>query len=368
VTEGDGVTTEQESEPTAADEETWRPSRRAKVAALVLSVLLVAGITVGIVVINHNQDAPVDAVRAYVDAIARGDASAANAMVDPERFDDGVDPDLLTDEVLGSAKQRITVEDVSLGFDANLSADVVDVQVTYKLGKFGATVLLRAQRAGTTLGVLKNWRVIDPLLVPVRLETNEPEFDTASLGAATVPVGGPVSDGWPERRSFVYPAVYELRGHHSRYLTAGPAEVVATGRVAYDARPANIDEQLAHAALQYQATPELGDEVTTRLTDHVTACVAAAPKVPGDCPWELDAYADFGTGIKLVGRPVVDHLTAYPDEYRRDGKTKPSLRFTGEGQFSYVDEEGEPDETTFFAYGRVVVTPDDDLTVTFSRS
>jgi hypothetical protein len=364
VTEGDGVSTEQEGEPAAAAEEQWRPTRRAKIAALVLSVLLVAGITVTIVVINRNQDAPVDTVRAYVDAIARGDASAANAMVDPERFGDGVDPDLLTNEVLGSAKRRITVEDVSLGFDANLSADVVDVRVTYQLDEHEAIVTLRAQRAGTTLGVLKNWRVIDPLLVPVHVETNQPQLETAPLGDATIPVGGPVSDGWPERRSFVYPAVYELRGHDSRYLTAGPTEVVATNNAIYDARPANVDDQLARAALLYQATPELHDEVTTRLTDHVTACVAAAPKVPGDCPWELDAYADSATGTKLVGRPVVDHLAPNPVEHRRDG-TEPSLSFTAEGQFSYVDEE---EETTFFAYGRVVVTPDDDLTVTFTRS
>ncbi|MGH3758718.1 hypothetical protein [Actinophytocola sp.] len=61
----------------------WRPGR-AMIG--VLAVLVAVGVTAGILVTNlaeDDDDALVAAVRAYVDAIARGDASRANAMVDP---------------------------------------------------------------------------------------------------------------------------------------------------------------------------------------------------------------------------------------------------------------------------------------------
>lgn len=367
------MTTEQDTaseEPTAAEaEERWRPTRRSRIAALVLAVLLVAGITGGVIVMSHNESAPLDAVRAYVDAIARGDASAANAMVDPERLKQDVDPDLLTDKVLSSAKRRITVEDVRLGIDENLSADVVEVEVDYRLGDLGATATLRAERSDSTLGVLHDWRVIDPLLAPVYLETNEPRLETATLGGTTVPVGGPASDGWPERRFFVYPAVYEVHGHDSSYLKSEPAEVVVTGDD-FQVRTITTNkkgEPLTRSWVYYEATSELGDEVSTRLDKHLRACVAAAPKVPGNCPWVLDAYASFATGITLDGRPTLESIESYQVEYRPDGKIVPSLRFTAHGQFSYNNEDGERKQQPFPTYGRVVVTPDDDLTVTFTQ-
>jgi hypothetical protein len=342
----------------------WRPSRRARISALVLAVLLVAGVTGGILVTNHNSDAPVAVVRAYVEAIARGDAATANRLVDPRRYGDGVDPALLTDKVLRSAKQRITVGEVKLAYDADLSGDAVDVQVEYALGaKFRASMLLRVERAGTTAGVLHDWRVIDPLLVPVRVETSEPRLDTASLGAATIPVGGPSVNGWPERPVFVYPGVYELRGHESRYLTAEPDTLVATNQ-SYGERPADVDRQQVRGALQYQATPKLTAIVADRLTDYVTACVAAAPKVPRDCPGRIRAYADFATDLKLDRRPDIESIQSYQVDYRTE-RDEPSLRMLAEnGRFSYR-YEGERDDEGFLAYARIVVTPRDDLTITF---
>jgi hypothetical protein len=345
----------------------WRPSKRAKVAALVLAVLLVVGVTGGIVVFNHNVDAPVDAVRAYVDAIARGDATTANRLADPKRFGDGVDPKLLTDEVLRSAKERISVKEVHLD-DGNASSDVVAVRVEYSLGtNQGATVLLRAKRSGTTAGVFHEWQILDPLLVPVRVETNEPQLETASLGAATVPVSGSDYGGFPEHRFFVYPGVYDLRGHESRYLSADADPLVATSH-GYGYRPADDENQLARAVLWYRATTELTDTVRTKLAGHVTACVAAMPKVPRNCPEELSTYADFATGVRLARQPVIESISSYQVEYHADGTTEPSLRMIArDGRFSF-DYHGERDNEEFMVYARLLVTPADDLTVTFTEA
>jgi hypothetical protein len=340
----------------------WRPSKRAKISALVLAVLLVVGVTGGIVVFNRNVDAPVDAVRAYVDAIARGDATTANRLADPKRFGDSVDPKLLTDEVLRSAKERITVGEVRR-YEGDASSDVVTVQVEYTLGaQYRSTVMLRAQRSGTTAGVFHEFRVIDPLLVPVRVEVTEPRLDTASLGAATIPVGGLTGNGWPERRVFVYPGVYELRGHESRYLSAPPSTIVAMTN-GYDARPADTTGQAVHGALNYAATPELTGIVEDKLADHVTACLAAAPKVPANCPEEIRTYADFATDLRLDSGPVIESIQPYQVDYP-DRKT-PALRMIAEnGRFSYR-YEGERNRESFLTYARITVTPDDDLTITF---
>jgi hypothetical protein len=345
-----------------------RLGRRAKIGAFVLAVLLVAGVVGAVIARNaagSDEDAALAAVRAYVDAIARGDASGANNMVDPAHIGgNGVDPALLTDEVLQSARQRIKVEDVHVG-SSTASAAVVAVQVVYRLGPERSTVTLRAQRYLTTADGWR-WRVIDPLLVPVVIETNEPDTATATLGAATVPVSGPETTGWPEHRFVVYPAGYELRGHASRYLRASSTPPwVPAMNTDYDARPAYFATP-ARAALSYRDTPELTDAVDVRLVQHVTACFAAVPRVPSNCPSELSRVQDRA-GITLDRMPRVESIKSYPVEYRNGDATGPSLRFVaGDGQFSYTLDDGGLRQEPLDVYGGIVVDPDDHLTVTFT--
>lgn len=350
--------TSETPESSAAASPQWRPSRRAKITALVLAVLVVVGVTGGIVVVNHNADAPVAVVREYVEAIARGDATTANRLSDPRGFGKGVDPALLTDEVLRSAKQRIKVEKVDL-YKGDLSSDVVEVQVEYSLGeRYGATVILRAQRSGTTAGVFHEWRVIDPLLTLVQVEVSEPLLDTASLGAATVPAGGRGGD-WPARRAYVYPGVYELRGHESRYLTTRPQTVVAV-HDGYDQRPSDAEEA-ARGSLVYQATPELTGIVADRLAKYVTACAAAAPKVPANCPEPLLLRADYASDIRVAHQPRIESIQSYQTE-----PGEPSLRMiANSGSFSYRSA-GRLEFEDFRAYAWITVTPADDLTITFT--
>jgi hypothetical protein len=339
----------------------WRPGKRVKIGALVLAVLLVVGVTVGFIVTNLNRDAPLAEVRAYVDAIARGDASAANAMVDPARPGSGVDTALLTDEVMRSAKQRITVEDVRLSPGADPSADTVEVLVQYALvSEQPFTATLRAQRAGSAAGVLERWRVIDPLLVPAVIETNVPSLGTASLGPATVPTSGITADGWPERRLFVYPAVYEVRGHKSRYLASNALTMPAIGHQ----WSGTVARPVFRTTLHYEATRELVDAVNTRIPGYVTACFAALPRTPRDCPRRLTLWSQNFTGIRLERQPRVEEIEVYDRLY--DEATKPSLLFSPDnGAFSYI-ADGKRQRTYLHADGWILVSPDDHLTITFT--
>lgn len=342
-------------------EPTDRSRRTLAIIGGLIVALLVTAVVGAILVHNRNKDAPVVAVREYVDAIARGDASAANAAVPAAAA--GADPALLTDQVLSSAKTRISIENVNLApLGAEVDAGMVDVEVTYNLGPATAStmVVLRAQRSGTTAGVLDRWKVIDPLVVPVRIETNEPTFTTAPLGAATVPVGGPRSGDFPERRFLIYPGVYELRGHQSQYLTADSQLVVAYNRD--DGEKPAITGQPTEATIVYKATPQLTSVVNNQLADHITACFATTGTLPKGCPVEAFAVRDI-RGSRLVRQPTVKSITGYQVNYKADGSTEPTMRFVAEdGQVAYAGGSG----LTFFAYGRIVITPDDQLTITFT--
>ncbi len=342
-----------------------RPRRRWWILALVAVVLVAAAITGAVVVSGRNEDAPVEAVRAYVDAIARGDATAANALVDPKSFGPGVDPALLTDEVLRSATQRITVGEINLDFSADLDADVVEVDVDYTLGNVKSVVMLRAKRAGTTAGLLHEWRVIDPLLVPVRVQTNESSQETAGFGAGTVPVSGSEYEGFPQHRFFVYPGVYPLHGHESRYLAAQPEAVAAANRD-YGERPSEPDNDVVDGTVYYRATSELKGILTDRMAKHVTACLAAVPKPPTNCPDTLLNSVGLLRSARLDRQPVIQSIQSYQVVYRGE-RTEPPLRMVaGNGSFSYTDTDGDTGDEPFRVYARITVTPDDDLTIAFT--
>jgi hypothetical protein len=336
-------------------------SRRAVVVAVVVLLLLVGGVVGTVLVTNRNQDAPVATVREYVDAIARGDATAANGAVDPKTFADAVDPALLTDEVLAAATERITVGNAAVEPDAKLGADVVEVRVEYSLGKTESDVVLRVERTGTTAGLLDDWRVIDPLLVPVRIETNEPTLDTASLAGVPVPVGGPSRNGFPTRPFFVYPGVYELHGDESRYLDGRPDPVVAT-HLEHGVRPIYTEDQTIQATMPYAAAPDLTAMLTDQVADHVVACFAGEQI---GCP--LRVAGNPPGSLRLDAQPTLEGLTTSQSEYRADGSTEPMLAFRAEnGRLTYVDEEGDEHSEEFRITGRVVVTPADEVTVTFT--
>lgn len=335
--------------------------RRALLVGGLVLVLLVAGVVGAVVVGDRNRDAPVAAVRAYVEAIARGDAAAAHAAVDPTTFADGVDP-ALAGAALASARTRIVVERVSLEHDADLAEDVVEVRVDYALASSRRSAVLRAQRADT--GLVDTWRVLDAMLVPVRVQTNETAFDTATLSGVVVPVGGPHFQGFPERRFFVYPGVYELRGVESRYLRAQP-RAITVDRAGSGERPANTDATLTSAAIDYRATPELTSTVATRLAEHITACFADAPEAPRGCPPDVYAYAD--RGLRLLRQPDLRSIAHYQVDHRADGDVEPSLRLRAEnGSLAYTGHDGRERRQSFYAYGRIVVTPEDGLTITFT--
>ena len=231
-----------------------------------------------------------------------------------------------------------------------------------------ATATLRVKRAGTTAGVLDEWQVIDPLLVPVIVENNQAWLRPASLDGTPVPVSGPSIDGWPKRRFYVYPGVYELRGHKSRYLTATPETVVAVAHGYDEHPPAGDDEQLVGVRWLRCTTRGAASSPRSSPTGSPTTSPRASPPCPRCCPTVPGTRGSRRT-LQLTRQP--DQPTFARDylENLTDDELESTWNFWADnGSYSYIDEDGERQTRSFTAHGSIVLTPDDDLTVIFKRS
>lgn len=317
------------------------------VVALVVAGFVVAGF---VVVGQRDGGSPMAVVLAHVEAVARGDGAAANALLAPGVR--AVDPALLA-----GASERITV--VGADQPAGAGTETAEVEVRYALGGTESTAVVAVRRTGTTLGLLDEWRVTGPLLVPVLVGSNDPNLTTARFGSATVPVGGPGIGDYPLRRFFAYPGGYPLRGHESRYLAAPEQSVRVSHRDAGDL-PRGAGRAVT-ADLVYAATPALTAALTDRIADHLTACVAGLPELPPGCPHELYRVADPAS-LRVVRPPVTATVVHERVRFDPDGSRPPNLRFTATG--GLLAHAGG--STPFGTSGRVVVDQDDGLTVAFA--
>lgn len=137
------------------------------------SKLLVMGVGLAAVVVagnlgSHAFDAqrdPVPVVKAYLDAIARGDATSANHIFRP--VEDLKDSPLLSDEALGAATERIKVRSVELQeSDTAVEDPAKDAVVLAKFSLAGEeyeqTFELQAEDQG--LAGPDEWQIETPLL------------------------------------------------------------------------------------------------------------------------------------------------------------------------------------------------------------
>ncbi|MFD6795936.1 MULTISPECIES: hypothetical protein [Prauserella salsuginis group] len=307
----------------------WKRSKRWHKAAVLGGAGVVTAAVAGFVVVAmHNSSAPADAVRDYVETIARGDAAAANRMVDPATFPGReLDRSLLTDAVLGSA-DRLNVEEIeveeingepagSMGFSPDDA--IAEVHVSYVIDgaeERRGEATLRARLAESTLGVWEHWTVIDPLVVPAYLETSLHRVDGvagmagATIGGAHAPANAPGAD--PVNRTYVllYPGVYTVRGVASRYFTSEPETLVAVQR-SWDGdqfwEPADHTPPHGLARIGYDETPELLNAVSAEMERELTACAEAVPDPLPRCPHGIAGYSEM-TGATIDRFPEVRSL------------------------------------------------------------
>jgi hypothetical protein len=325
---------------------------------------------------EHNAAAPVEAVKTYVDAIARGDATTANDLVDPKTFTDDIDAELLTDEMLDSADERINILEVTRG---NTSGETAEITVKFRLmaEKFpdaaeekdtrnlpreaiDDSVTLRVTRTDTNLFGFETWEVRDPFLVPVTIMAGGAPAETGTFGSESVPVNDLGAQKEPQR-VFVYPALYPLRGpDFSQHLEQWPGRQFLEP---FDGSRPTEDSGPSPAALIYTPTDKFRGTVSAKIAEHVKTCLTASP-FPPTCPSTLEGSEN--TTVRVTKNPTLSDLLADPTKPYVNGNPM-AFTFVATGDVSLTNLVF-PDgfDLPLIIIGQATIKPDDSLTITFN--
>ncbi|WP_336660068.1 hypothetical protein [Leucobacter sp. USHLN153] len=261
---------------------TRMPRHRRRLVVALISLFVVIGVGGGAALIvsalNQQRD-PSRLVHDYLDLIADGRAEEANRAVGLEVED--AERELLSDEVLGSAVQRIEVIDV---VTAKRTSDGATVHATLSLAgqRFEQEFLVEAGPKEFLL--LDTWTLTEPLLVPVTLTAEH--ADTVLIGDVEVDLRGDAdADGADDgeksgpivsREFSVYPAVYEVTGEDGKYVD----HTTETLRAA----PSELSEGLG---VTVGSTPNsrFEQEVLRQVQQRVTACAVQPTNLDKVCPF-----------------------------------------------------------------------------------
>lgn len=266
------------------------------VAGSVVVALIAGSIVVGAV---NGANSPEAAARAYLEAIASGDAERANELVDPN-IPTG-DRALLTNATMAGATElisdvKVTSEPTS---GSSTSSDTRYVSVSYRLGGVEQTGTLEVRRGENTALVFESWDVVTPILVPIEVVTAQPTSVTVGGGTVDVEAGnegyqGDVSaTGTPN--VYVYPATYPIVGTDNEFFTYEPESVEAT--------LTGIEYGSLDVELVSEPTEALQDALQEAVDAALDECAASTKSSPDGCPFAAYIW---------TGNPVTWSITAYP--------------------------------------------------------
>lgn len=242
------------------------------VGSVVSGVVLLAvasAVTVGLV--NQSRD-PSALVSTYLGFIADGKADEANDIVDPGlRTEERL---LLTDEVLGSAEQRLEVVKVRT-VDRSTEGATVEATISVDGERFEKMFFLTA--GPKEFLVLDTWELEDALVVPVSVGASG--LDEITVGAASVPL--PENEqGYGDYRSrtlYAYPGLYTLSAQQTEYISASSV----TLRVTPDADFGGG----ASASVTAEPSDAFQQSVLAQVQERVTQCVQVPTNMDDACPY-----------------------------------------------------------------------------------
>ncbi|MFB2583681.1 hypothetical protein [Herbiconiux liukaitaii] len=269
---------------------------------------------------------------------------------------------LVSDGVLGSSLERFRVTDVELAFGESADVPVggtATVLVEYLVGDDRGSAALRAERQDDAFLGFTRWSVIDPLVVPVVVESNVPSAGPATLGGEPITLSGPEVEGAEQVVTLVYPGEYQLAAPTRTYLSAGSEYLLVTDD-ATESVPDPAGADPTSIQLWFDPTAELVDTVTEALAEHLDECVEAGAAMPEQCPAELGYLARESTGLRITLPPEIDFLGAAQTEYVDGSPTEPTLRMRSTpGVAEYTGSDGARYDDTFFVSAGITAEGDD---------
>jgi len=265
------------------------------ISIAVVVVLLVVGGIVG-VNLGNAAFAPENSVRAYLDALKRGDAAAALELSGAETTEADV---LLTDEVYAEVDGRISryriEETVVEGDTATVTATITQAGEDYEQ-EFTLT------KSGKAAVLFDTWSLDAPELATVSATVDAPEGTVTTVAGVDVSAAEPGEDGALTLRAL--PGSYEVAVTETDWYSAEAqtATVVGFGE---KASPEAVDLTVA--------LTDTGREAATDAVDaFLDQCVASGQLEPEGCPfgatggtpgyqytnivWTLDPRPTFSIG------------------------------------------------------------------------
>ncbi|MDO5053540.1 MAG: hypothetical protein Q4E05_11690 [Pseudoclavibacter sp.] len=309
-----------------------RAKRRLFLALGVVGALVFAAIAVPIAIGAVNRaNGPLAAVHQYLDAIAAGEASRANELVDPNVPND--QREFLTDETLAAATERIQVLDVreeQQGSGGDRSQDALrEITAVYRLGGVEHTAVLTTRRGENTAIFFENWRVETPLVGAARIAaevdgpytigatgfelTEQHAVDPSSFGYGDAKKPRPAY----QREVVLYPGSYPFTATDNEYFSYEPTSVTVTGPEGAEggsSLPSGSTGGSGASRTTIDVTPTdaLESAVSDAVEEMIDECAASNEASPEGCPF--GAFV-FGTNVSVewsVDRyPSVKSLEPY---------------------------------------------------------
>lgn len=267
--------------------------------------------TIGLSAADEAAHPPEAKVEEYLDALIDGRASDALALggvdSDVDIFD--ADPALLSDEVFGAAKNRITSYEI---LDVTRDDDQ-DATVTAEIDQGGSkhTMQFEVSSIGGDSPSGDRWK-LDAQEQAFLHVLISPSIDRVLVNGVDLTL-----DPSPASRGLVLPALpggYEFSVPESNpWLTVPPVSVTVDA--------GNIDLLLQTVDLHKIPTPALTDAVDRQINAYLAECLASTSLRPENCPNTVDERdPDQGE--------VVWHLEA-PPRYSLEVGTDDAVRVRG---------------------------------------
>ena len=248
-----------------------RRIKRSVIAVVVLAV--VAGVGALSIMFANWTRTPEATVRQYLDYLAAGKASAATAMADPGLANDK--RAFLADDVMASADARIVIEDIVA--DPNEDAKTRTVTATMQLDGERFTYNFTVSSAKPTFGVLKNWKLENSMVMPVRIMGDK--VSKFSIGEVMTSVNaGEMSTG----TEFVfYPGIYTVTPVDvGEYIDADPVTV----RVKPETGSSRSGDTAQRVQLKGTYNSKLSDAALSAAVALTNSCATVPGNIDQACP------------------------------------------------------------------------------------
>ncbi|MFK4788522.1 hypothetical protein [Microbacterium sp. ZW T5_56] len=290
---------------------------------------------VAVGILNAQRDPAVE-VRAYLSAIANGDADRATALLDPGLRNDA--RGLLTNVAFAGDSMRIVVNDVTVQDRSDSGASVV---ANYSLDGESFTHSFRVAPGPKEFLVLDTWKLDgSPLLAPVRFSMDE-SIAQIRVGDVSIDPHQKASDATGVA-FYAYPGVYALTYEDDSpyFATEGDAEL-------------RVTDSGGEASAGVSETSAVRDKVLEVVQAAATACVTVPTNMNDECPYALRqtdlsalSLTEMATGFEDIGdgRFQTEQFTISTTGKGTTWNPDPTPRtstFAFTGQYAIVDGELE---------------------------